>query len=263
MTRITTVLISAAAGFALAVVVLDLDIPHTARAGGAPCSAQNGDVNADAKVDLSDAVTILGNLFLGNPTGLAPLCDAPAGAVGLPTTGQSTCTIHDAAQGLWVPVPCDDAACKGQDGFYAAGCPPEDRFVDNDDSTVTDTCTGLMWQKETADTNNDGQVDALSDTRAWCEAIEYCEELEFAGHSDWRLPNIRELQSIVDYGRNNPAVDPAFGALLQYYWSSTSYMESPNEAWGIGFHVGYVGIRTKTGDFEFSYNYIRAVRGGS
>ena len=50
----------------------------------------------------------------------------------------------------------DSATCPGQDGFYQTGCAPDHRFVDNGDGTVTDNCTGLMWQKDTADVNVDG-----------------------------------------------------------------------------------------------------------
>ncbi|MBI4603717.1 MAG: DUF1566 domain-containing protein [Planctomycetes bacterium] len=254
------VVLSAFAGFLLAVAVLGL--PDAARAGGAPCASRNGDVNADGRVDLSDAVTILGNLFLGSPTTLVPLCAPPADTPRLAATGQAACWGFDGDQGLWLEVPCGEAACAGQDGSRAVGCPVEGRFVDHEDGTVTDICTGLVWQKDTADVNGDGLIDPLGDTLAWCEALSYCDGLSFAGHDDWRLPNVRELQSLVDYGRSNPAIDPAFGTLLEFYWSSTSNAETANDAWGVGFHVGYVGIRVKSGDFDFSFNYVRAVRGG-
>jgi hypothetical protein len=262
MKKLLTISLSIVVGFVLAVLVLE---PRPVAFGGPAekCAAKNGDVNADGKVDLSDAVTILGHLFLGSPTALVQLCAPPAASAGLPATGQTACWTFDADQGVWVEVPCAGAACAGQDGSYAAGCPRQGRFVDNDDGTVTDNCTGLMWQKDTADVSDDGQVGSRGDTLAWCDAVNYCDELSFAGHDDWRLPNARELQSIVDYGRREPAIDPVFGALPEYYWSSTSYAETPDDAWGIGFNVGYLGIRVKTGDFDFSYNFVRAVRNGS
>ena len=162
------------------------------------CAAKNGDVNADGKVDLSDAVTILGNLFLGSPTELVPLCAPPPAPSGLLDTGQKACYGYDQNEVRWVEVPCDQAACAGQDGSYATGCPSEGRFLDNGDGTVTDNCTGLQWQKDTADANGDGQTpDDGSDALPWCGALAYCENLSFAWHEDWRLPNVRELQSIV------------------------------------------------------------------
>jgi hypothetical protein len=72
---------------------------------------------------------------------------------GLPATGQTTCYDD-----LGAEIPCDDPRFPGQDGFHQAGCRPEDRFIDHGDGTVTDLCTGLMWQQDTADTNGDGVV---------------------------------------------------------------------------------------------------------
>jgi hypothetical protein len=126
--------------------------------GGAPaCSSINGDVNANGKVDLSDAVTILSFLFLGSPTALVPLCAPPPAVSGLPDTGQTKCYDEDGNE-------LDRGQCftgsgqGGQDSVYATGCPSGGRFVDNGDGTVTDHCTGLMWQKGTADVNGDGQT---------------------------------------------------------------------------------------------------------
>ena len=217
------------------------------------CAAKNGDVNADGNVDLSDAVTILGNLFLGSPTELVGLCAAPPAPSGLPATGQKVCYGFVENQG-WVEVPCAEAACQGQDASYATGCPSEGRFTDNEDGTVTDNCTGLQWQKDTADVNGDGQS-TDQDYAVWCDALAYCENLSFAGHDDWRLPNVRELQSIVDYGRVVPAIDPVFGALSSFYWSSTSYAVFPLNAWLVHFHIGHVDLGHKGGGY-----YVRAVR---
>ena len=126
-----------------------------------------------------------------------------------------------------------------------AGCPNEGRFVDNQDGTVTDTCTGLMWQQATA-----------QERLAWREAIAYCARLHCAGHSDWRLPNVRELQSIVDYGRSVPSSDPIFGAESGWYWSSSTYVLYPSYAWSVNFSVG--GVYSVNKDYD---SFVRAVRG--
>jgi hypothetical protein len=220
-----------------------------ALAGGAECAAQNGDVNADGKVDVSDAITILGYLYLGNPGDLMPLCESKRPSAGLPDTGQTGC--YD---GIGANVPCDSVPCQGQDGTYPTGCPPADRFVDNEDGTVTDACTGLMWQRQTADVNEDGHS-TDEDFLPWCNALAYCEDLGLAGHDDWRLPSVRELQSIADYGRSNPSINSVFDALWSGYWSSTSF-PNPANAWIVGFDVGFVGYDDKV---VGSY-YIRAVR---
>ena len=213
-----------------------------------PVSAQEkppptcGDLNGDGDLNLSDPVYLLNHLFLG---GQEPVCPEPPvnGSSGLPATGQRIC--YDAEGNV---ILCDSDPCAGQDGLYAKGCPSEGRFVDNGDGAVTDTCTGLMWQNDTGNGGN---------TLNWCAALAYCERLELDGHDDWRLPNVRELQSIVEYGRTNPAIDPVFGASLPFYWSSTSVANQARAAWTVGFRFGHVGNGGKVlGAF------VRAVRSG-
>ena len=120
-------------------------------------------------------------------------------------------------------------------------------FRDNRDGTVTDVTTGLMWQQR--------------DTKAmtWEEALGYCENLNLAGYHDWRLPNIRELLSLLDEGRPGPAIDTAYfpGCESSYYWSSTSHTLYPGFAWNVGFHDAQV----HGGGHKGRCNYVRAVRG--
>jgi len=145
--------------------------------------------------------------------------------------GQDVC--YDAAG---VVKPCPDT-CGGDDGFYAIGCPLEDRFLNNDDGTVTDTCTNLMWQQTTADINFDGDPYSPADHITWCEGLRYCEALVFTEaetfrdendlggdtpqFEDWRLPNIRELRSIFHWGDNGSRADPPFDFANNDFWSST------------------------------------------
>jgi hypothetical protein len=88
-------------------------------------------------------------------------------------------------------------------------------FTNNGDGTVSDLATGLTWQQA-----DDGV------SRNWQEALAYCENLTLAGSSDWRLPNAKELQSIVDYTRNSPALDTSVFAQADWrgwFWSSTTH----------------------------------------
>ena len=109
-------------------------------------------------------------------------------------------------------------------------------FKDNGDGTVADAATGLMWMKVDsgalkAGTKKDGKLN-------WQEALGWAEGLEYAGHSDWRLPNVKELQSIVDYTRSpattkSAAIAPVFQATsliaeggkkdFPCYWSGTTH----------------------------------------
>ncbi|MBI1337110.1 MAG: DUF1566 domain-containing protein [Phycisphaera sp.] len=111
-------------------------------------------------------------------------------------------------------------------------------FVDNGDGTVTDRATGLMWMRVDsaslkAGRNHDGKLN-------WPEALAWAEDLDYAGHDDWRLPNAKELHSIVDYTRSpdttrSAAIDPIFEASpitneggqtdFGQYWTSTSHCQ--------------------------------------
>ena len=123
-----------------------------------------------------------------------------------------------------------------------------DTWLDNDDGTVTDVATGLIWQQQDD-----------SDLRTHPEAIAYCQDLILAGHSNWRLPNIKELTSIVDYRTDVPAIDQvAFrisiaSASRSDYWSSHVDQDG-NNAWYVDFRFGVV---SKGGEDIF---FTRCVR---
>lgn len=208
---------------------------HAAGGGGLP--AGNGDVNGDGKYDVSDVVYLVNALFLGGP---APVLIE--GGLGLLVTGQTECYDD-----LGHKINCASANFPGQDGFYRAGRQNEGRFLDNGDGTAMDIYTGLMWQKETA-----------PGTYNWQDALIYCENLELAGHTDWRLPNLLELQSIVDFGRFTPAIDPVFEAWSGWYWSSSSFAYYPARAWNVFFNSGVLDIRV----YKSDQGLVRAVRGG-
>ena len=277
-----------------------------ARGQGGGGVSQNGDVNGDGARDLSDAIYLLAHLFQG---GDAPLpCPGDGGGAGggnpsgspLPPTGQTLCYDENGDT-----TDCMTGDCLGQDGGYVTqgvGCAANPRFVDNLDGTITDNCTNLMWQQDTADTSGDGAMtpsecndgagqpndvcctsvtftlDVVGDDIPWSEALDYCENLSFANHNDWRLPNIQELQSIVDYSRQDPAIDTTLfsaaspsppglePACRPYYWSSTSMEEAPTGqqnngapyAYHVDFSIGFVSYHYK--DPHNIRLYVRAVR---
>ena len=243
MKNLAAVCLTATGCLTLSVVVMDLFL-HRHPAGAD--ASRNGDVNGDGKLDITDAVYLLDSLFRGGPEPVG----CPSTNKGLPDTGQAKCYDSTGKE-----IPCEGAACSGQDGFYKTGCPPESRFIDNLDGTATDTCTGLMWQKDSGDADGDGES-TDDDNLRWCDALAFCENLVFAGHDDWRLPNVRELQSIVDYGRFSPSIDPVFDAYSSMYWSSTQHTTFPLSAWGVGFGSGGTdGVLALVG-----FGYVRAVR---
>ena len=81
----------------------------------------------------------------------------------------------------------------------------------------------------------------------------------YAGHNDWRIPNMRELESIVDAELFDPAIDPIFGPTASGgYWSSTTIAADPSGAWFVDFSDGVVEPGVKSSLLAF----VRAVRGG-
>lgn len=163
-------------------------------------------------------------------------------------------------------------------------------FVDNNDSTITDNATGLMWSKDDSGEGMD-----------WEAALAYAEGSEYAGYDDWRLPNIKELQSIADYSGVFPAMDTSVFNLTEltnimgqtdypFYWSSTSNPVEGGDgevetgtvyAWALaagyntdpdGYDLHGAGsiVFVPKSEENFSeldpeihrYNYVRLVRGG-
>lgn len=158
---------------------------------------------------------------------------------GLPKTGQTT-SYQD-----------------GDDGFYEAGL--NHNFVIQTivgDDVVIDEATGLMWARDglAAGGNNGAPI-------TWANALIYAEGLNFAGFDDWRLPNINELLSLVNYAVGMPALYVEFINIAyaggDLYWSSTTYEGDILRAWGVMFQTGQnTGATLKT-----ATRYILCVRG--
>ena len=125
------------------------------------------------------------------------------------------------------------------------------RFT-KENGVVTDSKTTLEWQDDYSDNANSIK------SAKWTDAIDYCEGLTLNGQSDWRLPNKKELLSIVDYGTYNPAISSVFEKTTSYhYWSSTTDASYTSGAWRVYFNYGY------TDYFDKSYNgSVRCVRAG-
>lgn len=161
--------------------------------------------------------------------------------------------------------------------------PTGDTYTDNGDGTITDTKTGLMWEKK----SDDGTVHDWNNTYTWSTGAPWNNTGTvfttflstinagggFAGHTDWRLPNVAELQSIQKQKAFDPATYPAFNTLCapgctvlkcsctvsSLYWSSSSVPNIPQFAWVVKFLTSNV---THGGDKTKAF-YVRAVRAGS
>lgn len=246
---------------------------------------------------ISDAVDALENVrqSIAGPGGLAAP-NMQCGRKDFVATGQTT------------------SYAAGDDGAVRAGAAL--RYHDNDDGTITDLNTGLMWEKKIQldGTKNAANLNDADNCYPWagscqtggafcgtdgdCGGNAPCNATDcqggnltifkwvaalnaensgagFAEHNDWRVPNVKELQSIADYGNLSPAVDVAFNGAScgascadltdpacsctqsNFYWSATTVAGGPNGAWLVDFNVGYVGD-----DFKSDGYYVRAVRSG-
>lgn len=116
------------------------------------------------------------------------------------------------------------------------------------DSVVVDSLTGLEWQRF-----------ALPDSMNWENALHFAENLKLQGKNDWRLPNIKELQSINDETRSQPSLNTNFfqGVGPDRYWSSSSLPNQPARAWYLDARFGITTYADKT-----AKNRLLCVRGG-
>ena len=182
----------------------------------------------------------------------------PAYPARVPKTGQTTSYV------------------TGDDGALEVGVPwPSPRFITGTTGIVTDTLTGLVWLQN---------ANCANAQRDWATALADVAQLNTDGtmnshpcgdtsnggshQRDWRLPNVRELQSLIHYGFDSPALsnttgtskwtagDPFAGVQMYYYWSSTTRAASTPYAWSVLLTDGDVGTTVKSVNY-----YVWPVRG--
>lgn len=188
-------------------------------------------------------------------------CEAePSGQ--LSKTGRTAC--YDTAGSL---IAC---AGTGHDGELQKGL--DSSFTDHGDGTITDNLTGLMWEKQ----SDDNSIHDKDVTWTWGDAftakIATLNSTTFAGYNDWRLPNRKELDSLVNLGVVNPSTYSEFNNACVaactvttcsctepgIYWSSSTYENGKTLAWWVGFFVGESG-----GTGKATSRQVRAVRDAS
>ncbi len=167
-----------------------------------------------------------------------------AGTIDLPVTGQTKC--YDAA-GTEI-----DCAGTGQDGEIRAGVAwPNPRFTNPDGSTpingdcVLDRLTGLIWPRN----GNHGIM-------PWDQAIDYANNFTLCGYSDWHLPNINQLESLVNADESDPATwlnAQGFYNVKEHYWSATTYAIYAWEAWYVRIGHGNTYHGDKNIDFDIGH----------
>jgi len=181
----------------------------------------------------------------------------PSGPAMVPKTGKTKCYNNSGNP--------RDCASTGEDGEYQKGVATTPRFTGHGNGTVTDNLTGLMWTKD---------AQQIPGYKTWQAALDACNNLVYpvsGGYDDWRLPNQRELQSLMHFGFYDPAVPNTAGTgkwsegdpfinvkygFVSSYWSSTTIAYDTNDAWVV--HMTYgPGGALKTDE-----NYVWPVRGG-
>jgi hypothetical protein len=129
-------------------------------------------------------------------------------------------------------------------------------YIDNTNGTVTDIVTGLMWAKDGIGAGCNGGV-----SLDWTNALNWAHGLTFASYSDWRLPNMTELYSVVleNIGQGAPYINKTFFPNTRSfsYWSSTTNTYDTTNAIYVYFTSGMASETYKTASY-----YVRAVRGG-
>ncbi|MBN2017727.1 MAG: DUF1566 domain-containing protein [Candidatus Cloacimonetes bacterium] len=185
------------------------------------------------------------NLLKDGTTGSMSTFTEPSSGPG--STGHTLTEVYEAAdEALSKIIPKTGQTTSyatGDDGDLEKGIAwPSPRFTDSEDGTITDNLTGLVWLKN-AETFG---------LRSWTDALTDCSNLESglyglsddSSAGDWRLPNIRELFSLIDFGASHdpypplPSGHPFSNVQSEGYWSSTSLAFNSDNAWIVAMNVG-------------------------
>jgi hypothetical protein len=232
-------------------------------------------VDGDFYIDTTSS-TLYGPKTLGAwPDGISLI--GPQGIAGTPGTAGST-----GPAGANYTLPKAPVLATGQVKSYADGddgdwmpgvsLPASQRFYDNGDGTVKDNLTGLIWLKDAGCYDKIGGivkgVTVDSSYLSWANALTWSKALASGSCSlsdgstagQWRLPNRKELLSLVDLSKYSPALPtghPFSNVRSSYFWSGSTYTNNTTDAWYVGVGDGNVGYYDKTG-----YWYVWPVRAG-
>ena len=213
-------------------------IPSAAAPLVGPCAAGAAydpacDVNHDGSIDIYDIQLTAGHWAQTGTYNIYPAM--------VPKTGQTT------------------SYAAGDDGALQKGVAwPNPRFTNNANGTVTDNLTSLIWLRNADCYGYSAWAAALSDANTLNSGE--CSLTDGSVEGDWRLPNVREMQSLIDYERLNPALQsghPFTGVHTYFYWTSTTFAFIPSFAGAV--HLGDGGM---TRNDKSSSGLVWPVRGG-
>jgi len=144
------------------------------------------------------------------------------------------------------------------DGYYQTGYPKKGpRFIDNQDGTITDMGSALMWVKQPEKIGILWNVSGNPAVMTWQDALINCASLNYAGYYNWRLPNVKELLALVHHEFWSPAIYTLFFPNTQKdrYWTSTTYANDVTLAWFVQFAGGFTDHW-----YKVDKDFVRPVR---
>ncbi len=214
----------------LAIVSLRNLPAQTGRGGGVNAPSRNGDVDCDGQLTITDPIVLLNYLFLDGAEPCAAAQEDPGCCKEIVAKLDQ---IEKALVG-----PCKD---------------PMNRLESSGDGTVTDLCSGLMWQGEWVFHDVDLD-DVLESKFNWNQANNIAKLSRVAGHSDWRIPSVKEMETFMNLLAEKPyrfdrlpEMDLYFGTGI-YYWTSTEFrhhMEPTGTYFTVNFHPKEASIGTQ------------------
>ncbi|MGA7800956.1 MAG: DUF1566 domain-containing protein, partial [Gammaproteobacteria bacterium] len=178
----------------------------------------------------ADPSLVLADGGIKFPDGTVQSTAAVTGSAPVADTGQTTCW-----DGSGTPITC---AGTGQDDELQAGVAwPTPRFTLNGDGTVTDRLTGLIWLQDANCFGEELWINALGEVASLNSgSVTTCTNYVAGTFDDWRVPNVRELASLIDYGRYSPALSmghPFVGVQSDYYWTSSTDVSNTGYGWSM------------------------------
>lgn len=139
---------------------------------------------------------------------------------------------------------------------------PDSRFTVHNNGTVIHKSTGLTWMRCSLGQSWDGKTcSGQAEGFDWRKSLQAARDHEFAGRTDWRLPNKNELASIVEERCASPAINARIfpNTPAAYFWSSSPYAGLGDGAWSVDFGYGTINASVKNG----SNLHVRLVRGSA
>ncbi len=135
---------------------------------------------------------------------------------------------------------------------------PLSNFIDNNDGTVFDLTSRLVWQKcQLGFSGINCEISASPNTFTWQEALQEAQASSFAGYDDWRLPNVKELRTLVEQRCQSPAINSQLflSSTSTDFWTSSPYKFNANNSWSINFDSGFNFAYPRT-----NFLHVRLVR---